>query len=135
MGTFTLFLIAIVALGFALVNRSGIKRVNEDIDELRASQFELRTNLKSLRAEWNQKLTALHVDTLKLRGKIPENRIPYFITKDCISCGSCAPECPTQAITPGSIFEINPELCIACKKCADVCPVGACHPISKISDK
>ncbi|MBN1551930.1 4Fe-4S binding protein [bacterium] len=64
--------------------------------------------------------------------KIPDDRDPYFITRDCIACGSCVPECPTNAITESSIFEIDPGLCIACAKCAKVCPVGACVPLTNI---
>jgi len=50
----------------------------------------------------------------------------YKITKDCISCGACEPECPTEAITQGeSIYVIDAEKCIDCGACADVCPVDA----------
>ena len=50
----------------------------------------------------------------------------YKITEECISCGVCLPECPTQAITVGkTIYEIDPEKCISCGTCAGVCPVGA----------
>ena len=37
------------------------------------------------------------------------------ITKDCIVCGACEPECPNDAITAGDAFyEIDPELCTEC---------------------
>lgn len=50
----------------------------------------------------------------------------YKISDECISCGACAPECPTDAITEGdNIYVIDPEKCIECGACADVCPVGA----------
>ncbi len=50
----------------------------------------------------------------------------YVIKEDCISCGACAGECPTSAISEGeNIFVIDPELCIECGACADVCPVDA----------
>ena len=50
----------------------------------------------------------------------------YIINEDCISCGSCEPECPVEAITQGeSIYEVNAELCTDCGSCADVCPVDA----------
>jgi len=50
----------------------------------------------------------------------------YIINDDCISCGACEPDCPTNAISEGDgIFIINPELCIDCAVCAEVCPVDA----------
>lgn len=48
------------------------------------------------------------------------------INDDCISCGSCAPECPVDAISEGdSKYIIDPEACIDCGACEDVCPTGA----------
>jgi len=50
----------------------------------------------------------------------------YFITDDCISCGACAAECPTEAISEGdSKYVIDADLCIDCGSCAAVCPVEA----------
>lgn len=50
----------------------------------------------------------------------------YKILDNCISCGACAPECPTEAISQGdTIFKIDPEKCIECGNCAAICPVGA----------
>jgi len=52
----------------------------------------------------------------------------YVISEECVSCGACAPECPTQAISEGEDrYVIDPEKCIECGACADVCPVGAPH--------
>jgi len=53
----------------------------------------------------------------------------YTITEECISCGACASECPTEAISEGdATFVIDPELCIDCGACADVCPTDAIKP-------
>jgi formate hydrogenlyase subunit 6/NADH:ubiquinone oxidoreductase subunit I len=52
----------------------------------------------------------------------------YVINNECIACGSCEPECPTDAISEGKIYKINPEKCIECGACADVCPVTAISP-------
>jgi ferredoxin len=50
----------------------------------------------------------------------------YIITDDCISCGACEPECPTNAISEGdSKYVIDAETCISCGACAGVCPVAA----------
>ncbi len=122
-------IIAIIALLLAIQNRSSWKRTGEDIDEIRNSLYEFRTNLKSLRAEWNLKSSKLQIELMQAEGKIKNRKIPYYITKDCIACGSCIPECPVDAITEGTIFEINTRLCIACDKCAAVCPVNACVPV------
>ncbi len=53
------------------------------------------------------------------------------ITKDCINCDVCVPECPNEAIVPGAeIYEINPSRCTECighydaPQCAMVCPVN-----------
>lgn len=68
------------------------------------------------------------------------------ITEDCINCGACAVECPTEAIyEPGESWEedgkfltpfsnehffIVTEICDNCSglkkiKCSAVCPMGA----------
>lgn len=53
----------------------------------------------------------------------------YVINDDCISCGSCEPECPTEAISEGDDkFVIDADLCIDCGSCALVCPTEAIHP-------
>ena len=53
----------------------------------------------------------------------------YVISSDCISCGSCEPECPVSAISEGdSIYIIDEELCIDCGSCAEVCPTDAPQP-------
>lgn len=50
----------------------------------------------------------------------------YIITDDCISCGACVDECPTNAISEGDgKYVIDAEACISCGACAGVCPVDA----------
>lgn len=50
----------------------------------------------------------------------------YKISDACVSCGTCAEECPVNAISQGDTkYEINPDVCISCGNCANVCPVGA----------
>lgn len=50
----------------------------------------------------------------------------YKITDDCISCGVCTAECPSEAISEGeNTYVIDPELCIDCGACAEACPVDA----------
>ncbi|MCC8174255.1 MAG: 4Fe-4S binding protein [Odoribacter sp.] len=51
------------------------------------------------------------------------------MTDDCISCGSCEPECPVSAISMGSEhYVIDPDTCIDCGACAGLCPVEAIKP-------
>ena len=64
----------------------------------------------------------------------PGNR-PYKPLKDnpmkpqgtdtCISCGTCARECPAGAIPKETPKMTDPALCISCMRCIAVCPVGA----------
>ena len=50
----------------------------------------------------------------------------YKISPECVSCGTCANECPVDAISIGtSQYEINANICIDCGSCAGSCPVDA----------
>jgi len=50
----------------------------------------------------------------------------YFISDDCIACGSCEAECPNSCITMGDDkYVIDADTCIECGACAAVCPVDA----------
>ena len=55
-------------------------------------------------------------------------KMAYVITEDCIACGACVAECPTDAISEGDIYIIDPDACIDCGACNDVCPTDACQP-------
>lgn len=53
----------------------------------------------------------------------------YKISDECISCGACAPTCPSEAISEGdNIYIIDPDLCCDCGACAEGCPVSAISP-------
>jgi uncharacterized pyridoxamine 5'-phosphate oxidase family protein/Pyruvate/2-oxoacid:ferredoxin oxidoreductase delta subunit len=50
----------------------------------------------------------------------------YFITEDCLGCGSCLNACPQNCIESGSIpHVIEQEHCLHCGNCMNVCPAGA----------
>jgi len=50
----------------------------------------------------------------------------YIINDDCINCGACEGECPTDAISEvDGKFVIKEDLCVSCGACAGVCPVSA----------
>ncbi|MCF0145807.1 MAG: 4Fe-4S binding protein [Eubacterium sp.] len=49
-----------------------------------------------------------------------------IITDECVSCGTCAGDCPVEAISMGdSQYEIDPDKCIDCGACEGSCPTGA----------
>jgi len=50
----------------------------------------------------------------------------HKISTECIACGSCAAECPTEAIKEGDPhYSIDPDTCIDCGACVAVCPTDA----------
>jgi len=47
----------------------------------------------------------------------------WIICEECIKCGSCESECPSEAIKEAEeCYIIDPELCTDCGCCAEVCP-------------
>lgn len=49
----------------------------------------------------------------------------HKISNDCIACGSCAAECPVEAISEGTPYVVDAEKCTDCCACESACPVGA----------
>jgi len=50
----------------------------------------------------------------------------YFITTECVSCGSCSDCCPVEAVYEcDDKYAINQDVCIECGTCFDNCPIGA----------
>jgi ferredoxin len=49
----------------------------------------------------------------------------YVIGDDCIACGTCAGECPVEAISEGEKYVIDADACTECGTCASVCPSEA----------
>lgn len=52
--------------------------------------------------------------------------MPRFITDQCVSCGTCANECPVSCISEGEDkFVIDEDQCIDCGACESACPAEA----------
>ena len=49
---------------------------------------------------------------------------PIIKEEDCIACGSCAEQCPADAITVDEKAKIDDTLCIGCAQCIAICPEG-----------
>ncbi|HIW20791.1 MAG TPA: 4Fe-4S binding protein [Candidatus Dorea intestinavium] len=50
----------------------------------------------------------------------------HVIGDECISCGACEAECPTEAISQGdSKYVIDADACVDCGACAAQCPTEA----------
>ena len=46
-------------------------------------------------------------------------------TKECVSCGLCAKNCPAQAISRDSLKTADAKKCISCMRCVTGCPRSA----------
>lgn len=50
----------------------------------------------------------------------------YVISDECVACGTCASECPVEAISEGDgKYVIDADTCVECGTCAGVCPTEA----------
>ena len=50
----------------------------------------------------------------------------YVISDECVACGTCAEECPAEAISEGDgKYVIDPDACLDCGTCEAACPTGA----------
>lgn len=63
-----------------------------------------------------------NINLTHIGGKI----MAYNITDACVKCGSCADNCPVEAISEGEDkFVIDADVCVNCGTCVDNCPVEA----------
>lgn len=64
--------------------------------------------------------------TNKQKTKKEDFIMAHIINDSCVSCGSCAAECPVGAISEGAAhYEIDADACLDCGACAAACPTGA----------
>ena len=53
----------------------------------------------------------------------------HVIGDECVSCGTCEPECPVVAISQGDDkYVIDAAKCTDCAACVEVCPVDCIKP-------
>jgi len=124
-----LWILAIAAFLLALKNHYKGKSLFEEIDDLRNSYIDLRKDIKDAKEAANGKHAKLLQEFLRSQDKLKAKTTAYRITEDCITCGSCKPECPVDCIHEGEPYTIDIAECIGCNKCAQVCPVDACVKI------
>ncbi len=48
-----------------------------------------------------------------------------IVSDKCVNCGTCAAGCPSGAINPRDIKNVDPSKCIMCMACTRYCPEGA----------
>ena len=46
----------------------------------------------------------------------------FVIGDDCVMCGTCAANCPAEAISEGTPYVIDADKCVDCGACAATCP-------------
>ena len=60
----------------------------------------------------------------------------FVITDECLSCGSCAAQCPAEAIDMGELhYEIDQSKCLECGACQAQCPAEAIESVGDVSMK
>ena len=58
--------------------------------------------------------------------KMEGTYMAFVITDECLSCGTCAANCPAEAIDMGELhYEIDADKCLECGTCAANCPAEA----------
>ncbi len=107
------------------------KLIREDADR-REDYIRTRIDdLEKILLQQRRRALLNEIDLLRASNELKTD-VPFQISDDCVACGSCAAECPTQAIYEGKIYWIDPKECIACGSCAEVCPTGSCVPYTDI---
>ena len=76
--------------------------------------------------EHNREIGQAFAVALRSEIKYGGNIMAFVITDECLSCGSCAAQCPAEAIDMGDLhYEIDQGKCLECGACAAQCPAEA----------
>ncbi len=87
------------------------------------------TILKEFAAKIREKLSSGSLSEPQIPGNRPykdggSSMIPEA-DSGCTACGTCARNCPVQAIDMTDPHRTDPKLCISCMRCISVCPQAA----------
>lgn len=127
---FILALIAIIAAGLALINRSRINEVEERADDAHRRVSELKTSSEEKLRNLTRSLSRFKAKELTRAGELKEKKLPFEIDDSCVACAACPPECPVDAISKGEVYVIDFDLCTACAACVEICPVDSISQIT-----
>lgn len=94
---------------------------NEDAKELRGFARKIRDRL----ADEKMPQTVPEIPGNRPYKKAGGAGLVPKATKDCVSCGLCAKNCPAQAISRENLKTADSEKCISCMRCVVGCPKSA----------
>ena len=78
--------------------------------------------LKCCKGRCNVRVSRCYLPKFKRR----ISTMAYVITDECVACGTCAEECPAEAISEGDgKYVIDADACLDCGTCEAACPTGA----------
>ena len=86
--------------------------------------------LKEFGTRIREKLGSNNCPAPTIPGKRPYKKaakagiVPHATGK-CVSCGLCASNCPTGAISTDNPAKVDKKACISCMRCVAACPHGA----------
>ncbi|MBO6117157.1 MAG: 4Fe-4S binding protein [Bacteroidales bacterium] len=64
-------------------------------------------------------------------GKARHRSKGFYITDECIACGTCQACCPQGVIHAGDIYSIGQDHCLHCGNCFEHCPTDAIRNLDK----